>query len=148
MSRIKVQNPIKHIPSFKRYSIGINEMQNLLTALGLEIPFGLWQTEYFYTDLESWGKILWDLVFSKDLYKADISDCDWYATKAWVKCREIYRLNTLMVVTGPTPLGYHAWNMLYYGEGFMLWEPNDGFEFSGGLFEIGEYGYKPGKVLA
>ncbi len=147
MSKFQVVPPIQHIPGFNRYSIDMGKMSSLVTGLGLEIPFGLWQLQYYYTDLEGWNKILWDLVFSKDLYEADITDCDFYAVKAWIKAREIYRLNTLAVAVGPTPLGEHAFNILYHGEGFMLWEPDDGFPFSGGLFEIGENGYKPERVL-
>ena len=58
------------------------------------------------------------------------------------------------MVVGDMPLGRHGFNMLYYGNelpdnkcGFLLWEPNEGFECSGDAFEIVENGYTPKQVL-
>ena len=147
MSIIKVSNPVIHIPNFTELSISAQEMYAALASLGVELPFGLQQNWYYYCSLEDWGKIIPDLMFASKLYVLDKRDCDWYASKAWVECRARYGLNTLAFVNGDSDNGYHGYNLLYHGDGFKLWEPNDGFPFSGSIFELGDYGYIPKKVL-
>ena len=103
--------------------------------------------DIFFTDSEGWGKILYDLIFNSNLYQTGIFTCLNYSLKAFNECCERYRLNGLLTVFGMTELGYHAFNIFYDGSGFLLWEPNEGFPFSGSAFEIGEYGYQPQIVL-
>jgi len=291
MSVVKVQKPIIHIPSFEKYQTTAPILRAKLEALGLEIPMGMLDGQYYYTDLEGWGKVLYDLVFSSSLYKRDKFDCplpeglaftmglffadgtcnfypycssqwfiannkteflercieplyllmldlNWhpyimrdkrtenfyelgyglrqdndpfvleylegrdiisgtdlarafkkpynsfrnildrlegkgfitsekqcrnqrniklvkswqpycenYALKASNLVAEHYGLNTLAMAIGDIPEGRHAFNIFYHGAGFMLWEPNEGFPFSGSPFEIGDFGYKPEKIL-
>jgi len=142
-----IQPPVIHIPTFTEYRITGLSLKAKIEALGLEIPMGMLDSQYFHTDLEGWGKVLEDLVFSSSLYKKDKRDCDWYAFKAFVECQDRYGLNTLAFVIGVMPQGRHAFNMFYTGDGFMLWEPNEGFVFSGSAFEIGDFGYEPKLVL-
>ena len=78
--------------------------------------------------------------------------CSNYALKAQVECAERHGLNSLIYTIGKHNDKGHAFNILCHGDdrgldGFLLWEPNDGFPFSGSAFEIGEYGYKPELVL-
>jgi len=75
MSVVKVQKPIIHIPSFEKYQTTAPILRAKLEALGLEIPMGMLDGQYYYTDLEGWGKVLYDLVFSSSLYKRDKFDC-------------------------------------------------------------------------
>lgn len=147
MSKFKVQQPAIHIPNFKEYQITGLLLKAKIESLGLEIPMGMLDWQYFHTDLEGWGKVLENLVFSSSLYKKDKRDCDWYAFKAFVECQARFGLNTLAMVIGDMPQGRHAFNMFYTGEGFLLFEPNDGFLFSGSAFEIGEFGYQPELIL-
>lgn len=147
MSKVKIRQPIVHIPSFKEYQITGSLLRVKIEALGLKIPMGMLDWQYYHTNLEGWGKVLYDLAFSSSLYKGDKFDCDNFALKAMNLSAERYGLNTLAVVIGDIPEGRHAFNLFYHGDGFMLWEPNDGFPFSGSAFEIGEYGYKPELIL-
>ena len=147
MSKIQVRQPVIHTPTFREYSItGLNlsiELQNL----GLQYPFGMLDWNYYYTDLEGWGKILYDLVFKSSLYKKDRFDCDNYALKCMTLCAERYGLNTMAMVIGNTPLGRHAWNMFFTGTEFMCFEPNASFSFTGDAFKIGEHKYFPEWIL-
>ena len=147
MSRIKVVQPIQHIPSFKEYQIGSGFLISQLTELKLKMPMGVLDWTYYYTDLESWGKLLLDLTFKSSLYQKDKFDCDNLALKAMTLCAERYGLNTFGMAIGNTPLGRHAFNIFYFGEGFMLFEPNEGFQFSGSAFKLGDFGYEPELVL-
>jgi len=147
MSKFKIQQPLVHIPSFNQYEIDSSVLKQKIQALGLQIPMRMLDEKYYYTDLEGWSKILYDLVFKSDLYKRDKFDCENYALKAMTICAERYGLNTLVMVIGNIPQGRHGFNILYYGDGFMLWEPNEGFDWSGEPFEIGENGYVPDLVL-
>ena len=147
MSKFKAQSPVVHIPSFTAHEIGVADLHHLLNGVKAELSIGFLDSWYYYTDLEGWGKVLWDLAFNSNLYKSDSFDCDNYAFKAMSRCAEIYGLNTLAVVIGDIPQGRHAFNMLFHGDGFMLWEPNAGFSYAGTPFEIGENGYIVDKVI-
>ena len=147
MSKFKIQQPVIHLPSYNQYEIEGSALKQKVEALGLRIPMGLLDLKYYYTNMEGWCNILYDLVFNSNLYKKDKFDCDNYALKAMNVCAERYWLNTLAMVIGDIPQGRHAFNIFHYGEGFMLWEPNEGFPWSGGPFEIGENGYVADLVL-
>lgn len=153
MSQIKVQQPIQHIPRFKKWVQRRSHIVTRLKKLGIkplctDQPMDGW---IYFTNMEGWGKILWDLVFSSKLYREGIFNCDKYALKAYITCCERYDMNSLFLVIGDMPQGRHGFNIFpYYDDGtigFMLWEPNDGFSFSGSAFEVGEYGYEPELVL-
>lgn len=142
-----LSDKLKPQPKFTEYKIHGGELAGKIRNLGLNIPLGMLDSWYYYTDLEGWAEVLYNLVFSSRLYKPDRFDCSNYALKAMNECAERYGLNTFAMVIGDIPQGRHGFNMLYYGDGFMLWEPNAGFDWSGQPFEIGEYGYKPDTII-
>ena len=149
MSKITIKMPV-HTPSFKTYKTTANHLVGQLIPLenyGISVPFGMLDYNYYYTDLEGWGTILYDLVLKSNLYKPDRFDCEDYALKAMTLCKERYGLNSFGVAIGETPLGRHGFNIFYCGGGFMLFEPNDSFRFAGEAFEIGGHDYKPQLVL-
>ena len=152
MSKIVYRDPLIHIPTFKEYQVDGGYILNKVTELGLKVPMGLLDWNYYYTDLEGWGKVLYDLAFNSDLYKNDRFDCENFALKAMNVCAERYGLNALVMTIGDMPLGRHGFNIFCYGtagniEGWKLWEPNGGFEWSGQPFDIGENNYFPDLVL-
>ena len=132
--------------TFIEGQIGGDEMRQKLVDLGFMIPLGMMDSIYYYTDAESWANILHDMSFKSNLYKPERFDCDDYAFKAYVTCRERYGLNTFGIVLGNTPAGYHGFNIVFTGTEFFLFEPNEGFGF-GGMFPIGEHGYIPGMIV-
>ena len=140
MSKFKTQSPITHIPSFKTYQISGGDLMAKLVAIPVTIPLGMFDSHYFYTDLEGWNNVLWDLTFNSNLYKDNSFDCENYAMKAMSICAETYGLNAFGLVIGNMPLGRHGFNIFYWGGGFMLHEPNSGYGY-GGYFPIGEHGY-------
>lgn len=146
MSLIKPRKPYIHTPKIHPIELDWLALEANLTEMGLYLPFGMLDTRYFTVSLEEWGKILYDLTFSGDLYKAEKRDCDWYALKAKTECEYRFEINTLAFVTGSTPQGWHAFNMICHPEGFLLFEPNDGYGFDG-AFKIGENEYEPKYVL-
>lgn len=159
MSKIKVQQPVIHIPSFKEYRISSIELARRYEALGVEMPFPRSDSWYYHSDREGWAEILPHLVIKSSLYKPDKRDCDWYARKAYVTCCELYELNTLLYTYGMMPLGAHGFNSFFEGDTFMLFEPNEGFNDNGAyhdlwgylggdiIFEWGENSYQPKAVL-
>ena len=142
------QFQVTHTPSIKKYCISRNELVKKLVGIGIE-PYGKipFFTEICHTDMDGWGKILHDLTFSSDLYDPKVYTCVNYSLAAFVECSKRYKMNGLIPIFGNTAQGYHAWNIFYYGDGFLLFEPNEGFPFSGSAFEIGEYDYRPDTVV-
>jgi len=147
MCKLKTQTPIVRTPSFVEQTITSTELDEKLKALKVSMPLGLLDGQYYFTDLDGWLKIIWDLTFASSLYKASRFDCDNYAFKAMNQCAERYGLNTMAYVSGNSPQGYHAFNMVYTGDEFLLFEPNNGFTWSGQLFPFGINGYEPDTVL-
>jgi len=150
MSKIKLQQPVIHTPSFKEYKISGSELAIRYEALGVEMPFPRSDYWYYHSDDVGWAKILPDLVIKSSLYKKDRFDCEDYALRAQGTCAERYELNTLRYTYGKMPLGFHGFNSFWVGDRFMLFEPNEGFfnYLNGNLvFEWGESSYEPKAVL-
>ena len=146
MSQFRFRAPVQHIPGFRELEIDAQPLLVKLQKAGIKVPVGLLDNRYYFTDLEGWGKVLSDLTFKSNLYAKEKWDCDNYALKAMTVCAERYGLNTLGMVIGDIPTGRHAFNLFYYGEGFMLHEPNAGFEY-GGMFGLGENGYRADMLI-
>ena len=146
MSQIKVKQPIVHIPSFKEYSISGIELANKYIQLGISIPFPRSDNWYYFTDVEGWSKLIPFLLIKSSLYKQDRFDCEDFAIKAQVLCAELFGLNTLRYTYGDMPLGRHGFNSFYTGDGFLLFEPNEGFN-DDPVFGISDNGYQPISVL-
>lgn len=149
MSRLEIKQPkVYHTPSFEELVAPRGELTNALANLGVDNPIGLLDSWYYHTNDNGWAALLPDLLLKSSLYQTDRRDCDWYALKAMTICHERYGLNAFGVAIGQTPLGYHAWNILYLGAGeFLFFEPNAGFEFSGSAFPIGQNEYQAKVVL-
>ena len=148
MSKIRTQSPIIHTPTFKEYQIEGNLLKFKLQAMDMRVSLGMLDSIYYYTDLEGWGKILYNLVFNSNLYKTNKFDCENFAMKAMNLCAERYGLNTMGLVVGDIPLGRHGFNIIYCGQDlFKLWEPNSGFDCNGEAFDLGENGYFPDLVF-
>jgi len=165
VSRIKIQSPIIHTPSFKEYSISGPELARKYEGLGIDIPFPRSDNWYYHTDVEGWAKVIDYIIFKSDLYKAkdykpEKKDCDKFARKAFLVCLEIFELTTLFYTYGKSPVGVHGFNSFWTGDDIMLLEPNEGFEDERGnyedvwgtldgdiIFPIGGNEYIPQKVL-
>lgn len=147
MSKFKVRQPIVHLPSFKEYMIYNAELAAKYKELGVEIPFTWSDTWYYHTDREGLMKVISYLVFKSSLYKAERFDCEDYAMKAQVVSAEVLGLNATRYTYGDMPLGAHGFNTHWVGDGFLIFEPNAGFQYDSPVFEWGENGYQPKAVL-
>lgn len=102
---------------------------------------------FFYTDEETWRKIIPYLTYPGEYYAwEERRDCDDYSKKASADSSFYYGLNCLQV-WGNTPLGFHAFNMvLVLPDKWKLFEPNASFECAGELLDLkNEYGWEPVK---
>ena len=144
------------IPKFLTYGVQrsyfVAKMEGLgVKAIGLDDNLIL-TSWYYYTTLESWGDVLEDLVFKSSLYREHRFMCFSYAIKAQNKCAERYGLNGLRACIDNRGDSAHAYCIFGYGDntgvdGFLLFEPNDGYQWSG-ILEFGDYNYIPEQVLA
>ena len=85
-------------------------------------------TLYWYTSLESWHEIFWNVAKNMPRYLVDRFDCDDFAFVTAYRITDKYKLNGCRVAMGPTPFGYHAWNIFVAGEDEELfyYEPQTG----------------------
>lgn len=152
MSKIKIQKPI-HIPSFRRWMVNRAALVHRLEELGIQpFPEGFaffdW---YVYTTLIDWGKVLLDLVLKSDLYSPTFKCAD-YALEAQTECSKRYGMNSLRLCLDKRSAEKgHGYDLFPYGdergvEGIMLFEPNEGYRWSG-ILEVGDFDYHPEKVL-
>jgi len=147
MSKVRVK--VQHLPSVPEYRISVAELRQKYLEMGIQIPFPPSDYWYYFTDREGTAKLVSYLLFRSDLYKPDRFDCEDYALKAQVTCAELFGLNYFRYAYGNTPWGAHGFNCLWVGDGFLLFEPNAGFQgqLDSPLFEWGENGYEPTHVL-
>ena len=160
MSKIKiqipVQNPIVHLPSYRKWKVPGGYVDQVVKTLDLKLlyPNGVHKW-YTYTDNDGRAVLLPHLLQKSDLYKESVFTCINYAFRVWNEASDKYGLNTWVPVIGRLPGSTvrHAWNLIMVGNGtgllkaqFTYFEPNDGFEM-GELemayqsFPIGEEGY-------
>lgn len=157
MSQLKPQNPVIHIPSFKRWATTRATVSQKLEALGLQPLYPGVHGTYLFTDTEGCSKLLPNLILKSDLYKAPTFTCINYAFRVWNEVANRYGLNTWVPVIGRIP-NYeprHAWILVLLGDEygldldkFLYFEPNDGWQMGTEIelayqaFPIGEEGYK------
>lgn len=157
MSKLKVQEPVIHIPTFKKWGVPRSYVTGIVSDLGLELLYPGVHALYWYTDPEGCSKLIPHLLLKSGLYKKDVFTCINYAYKVWNEASSRYGLNTWVPVIGKIP-GYepkHAWSLILVGnetglivDDFLYFEPNDGWEMGIKLeaayqaFPIGEEGYK------
>jgi len=134
-------------PSVDEFVITGEEFKRIIESAGLQVPVGMFDSTYYYTDGEGWASILSHMLFKSNLAKPEKFDCENYAMKAMSVCHEKYGLNTFGLALGMTPWGYHCFNILYDGMGFWLFEPNAQFGYGETLFRIGDNFYQPDRVL-
>jgi len=160
MCKVKAQQPIIHTPSFKVWGIQRFYMVQKLKELGI-MPFPvdkeiILAERYYYTNAEGWAKLLPDLVLKSSLYQPNKFKCVQFAWLAWLECIKRYGLNSLCPCidknVADDPQRAHAYNIVPVGDergidDIVLFEPNDGFEFSGSALPIGEEGYIPELVF-
>lgn len=149
MSNLIFKQPVVHIPSFTEYKISGNDLYQKYQNMGVTMPFPRSDNWYYHTDREGWAKLVSHLLFKSNLYKTDRFDCEDYAIKAMITSAELFGLNTFRYTYGQMPLGWHGFNSFWTGDGFLLFEPNDGFQttLDSPVFEWGENGYQPINVL-
>lgn len=149
MSRVKIKQPIIHTPSFREYKISGSELYSKYQAAGVAMPFPMSDNWYYHSDREGWAGLISHLLFKSNLYKVDRFDCEDYAIKAMITAAELFGLNTFRYTYGQMPLGRHGFNSFWTGDGFLLFEPNEGFQttLDSPIFEWGENGYQPINVL-
>jgi hypothetical protein len=141
------------LPEYNNWGVQRSYLVNQLTDIDpINLDGLLIDTWYFYTDLGGWSLILPDLLIESDLYRTNRFDCEDYAMKAAGICAERYGLNSFRLVIGTINGNGHGFNIFPYGDetgiqGWLLWEPNDGYEWAGNAFEIGENGYSPRLIL-
>ena len=90
------------------------------------LPVGMLDAKYYYTDRAGWAEIISDIVFNSPLFQTDKFDCDNFAFRAMSLCAERHGINACGVAIGASPFGRHAWNVIYDGEGFVFFEPQTG----------------------
>lgn len=149
MSQLKVKQPVIHIPSFKEYEMTLQELVARYLDAGMQIPFPPSDGKYYYTDRKGWAALIAHLAIKSDFYKPDRFDCEDYALKAMITCAELFGLNTFRYVYGNTPWGAHGFNCAWASDGFLVFEPNGGFQgqLDSLLFDLGMNNYKPTHVL-
>lgn len=143
------------IPDFPVYGVPRKYFVDKMEALGVKaIPLDdnlILSNLYYYTNREGWAEVLYDLVFNSGLYRENKFMCFSYAIKAQNECAERYGLNGLRTCIDRRVSSAHAYCIFGYGssrgiEKIMLFEPNEGFAWSG-ILEFGEHDYIPELVL-
>ena len=162
MSQFKYtgNTPAVHIPTFTKYGIYQSSFIRLLESKGIdtfpETDDFILDGWFYFADLDGWAKVVPDLIVNSKLYKDDIFDCEDYALKAQVNCAERFGLNSFRLCIGVVKIDgkdmWHGFNIfpVHISDtetDLMLFEPNEGYEWSGQGFNIGENGYTPKMVF-
>ena len=136
-------------PQIGRFAMPMSDLQREYADLGIKKLYGSLDPEYYYTNLQGWGKVFGWIYFNCELPKYSVSsngkwnlDCEDFAI--WLKAMISlhFGLNCFAITIGDMPRGRHGFNMLRAEDGHYCWEPNPGFNIEA-PFAIGEHGYQP-----
>jgi len=124
---------------------GVDMLAKVQSA-GLTNPFNVQDGVYYYSDMDGWKQVLPKLLTNK--YVAELNDCEDLAMQAMLDSSVKYGLNAIGIAEGPTPIGPHAFCILYVKDrGFMLFEEQKGAGYGGVPFDVGDHGYQVDKIL-
>ena len=110
MSKLKVQQPIIHLPAFTEYSISLPDLNALLLKAGIAQIY-LWDWTFWYVNLEDWGRVFADVLLNMPKYTTEKFDCENFALLTSARVSSIYQLNTCGVAIGESPFGEHGYNL-------------------------------------
>ena len=66
---------------------------------------------YYYVSHVDWGKVIRDVLLNMPAYLTDKFDCENVSNVCRCRTSSIYKLNTMGEAVGPSPWGYHAFNL-------------------------------------
>lgn len=120
---------IEHVPTISEYEISLPELYEELKPLGWR-ELHLWDTRYWYTAHEDWGKVFQKVLLDMPKYTAERFDCENYSLLTAARVAELFKLNTCGIAIGQSPLGYHGFNIFLSEFGLYYLEPQTADVFS------------------
>ena len=112
-----------------KYKIMRKQFQERLEELNVGRRH-LFDNEYYYTLHEDWGRVFYNVLMGMPRYITEAYDCDDFAFSLKARVSERYKLNTVGIVIGGHPWGYHAWNCFLSEHGIFFIEPQTGDVFT------------------
>ena len=135
MSKVAVK--VEHLPTITEIEMDASKLNSLLQPLGLR-ELHLWDSRYWYTTHEDWGRVFERVLLDMPKYTAEKFDCENYSMLASARTSELFKLNTLGIAIGQSPLGYHGFNIFVSDAGLYYLEPQ-----SADIYNVAENsGYK------
>lgn len=127
----KVRAEVKHTHRVTEHEVSRSIIRSLVAKLNL-IDLFLWDSCFFCTTLEDWGKVFEDVLLGMPKYTTEKFDCENFAMLVSARVSERYRLNTCGVAIGDSPQGRHGFNLFIavaYGMEALYLEPQTGEVF-------------------
>ncbi len=99
-----------------------------LADLSRSLTQYIWTFDSWYVCVkrETWATILSDVLLNMPSYVNETFDCDDFSLVSKARVAEKYQVNTIALVLGDTPMGYHAWNAIYTEGEILFLEPQTG----------------------
>jgi len=66
---------------------------------------------YYYVSHEDWGTVIRDALLDSPAYLVSKWDCDNFSNYCRCRVSSKFKLNTMGEAVGPSPWGYHAFNL-------------------------------------
>ena len=138
----KFVTKVEHLPSITELEMDASKLNNLLQLLGLR-ELHLWDSRYWFTTHEDWGKVFEKVLLDMPKYTAERFDCSNFAMLASARTSELFKLNTCGICVGQSPWGYHGFCLFLSRvdneDKLFILEPQNGL-----IYPIEEpEGYKP-----
>lgn len=125
MSKLNVN--VEHVPSYQDYTIKSTQLAELLAKTYPGIEMHLWDRTYWYISHADWGKVFKDVLSNFPKYVAERFDCENYSMLCSARVSEKYKLNSLGIAIGDSPMGWHGYNLfLSAGMTLDILEPQTG----------------------
>jgi len=109
---------LRHGLSIRYYAISASELEKLVKSQ-IGCPCWLWDGKYWFTDSETWKKIISKDFTEQIKYLAEKRDCDNISAIFKAHISEYFDMNGVGITVGEVKdsktnqlVGYHAWNTL------------------------------------
>lgn len=96
----------------KEYSLSSNGLKKLVEDTFPGAHATRWDGMYYYTDLETWQKIIAEVLATRPKYTKDKFDCENFAMLTASRVAARFKLNTCGVAIGSSPWGEHGYNVI------------------------------------
>ena len=107
----KISDWLKPPKALVEYEISSVDLLSLIRVTYPKALVFLDDNRYYCVAHEDWGTVIRDVLLNMPAYLTEKFDCENVSNLCRCRTSSIYKINTMGEAVGPSPWGYHAFNL-------------------------------------